>query len=58
MVQHNADLVIAGTTKGTSRDCNCNYTELDLEYLTERRWSRNIFFLLKVINGLLSVYLQ
>ena len=58
MVQHNADLVIAGATKGTSRDCNCNYTELDLEYLAERRLSGDIFFLVKVINGLLSVYLQ
>ena len=56
MVQYNAALVITGAIKGTSRDRI--YRELSLESLTERRWSRKIFFFHKIINGLLPVYLQ
>ena len=56
MVQYNAALVITSACKGTSRDRI--YRELGLEFLTERRWSRKIFFFHNIINGLIPVYLQ
>ena len=56
MVQYNAALVITDAIKGTSR--NGFYRGLGLESLAARRWSRNIFFFRKIINGLLLVYLQ
>ena len=55
MVQYNAALVITGAIKDTSR--NLIYRELGLESLTEWRWSYQIFFFRKIINGLLPVYL-
>ena len=56
IVQFNTALAITGAIKGTSRDRV--YRELGLESLAERRWSREICFFHKIINGLLSVYLQ
>ena len=56
MVQYSAALVITGAFKGTSLDRI--YRELGLESLTERTWSRKIFFFYKMLNGLLPVYLH
>ena len=56
MVQYNAAVVITGAIKGKSR--GRVYRELDLEPLTERRWSRKIFFFHKIINDFLPVNLQ
>ena len=56
MVQYNAALAFTGAIKGTSRDHI--YRELGLESLAERKWSRNIFFFHKIINGLLPVCLR
>ena len=56
MVQYSAALVITGAFKGTSLDRI--YRELGLESLTERTWSRKIFFFYKILNGLLPVYLH
>ena len=56
MVQYNAALAFTGAIKGTSRDHI--YRELGLEALAERKWSRNIFFFHKIINGLLPVCLR
>ena len=56
MVQYNAELVITGAVKGTSRDPI--YRELSLESLAEWRLSRKIFVFHKIINGLLPVCLQ
>ena len=55
-VQYEAVLVITGAIKGTSRDRL--YQKLGLESLTDRRWSRRLFFSHKVIQGLLPSYLQ
>ena len=52
MVQYNATLAI----KGTCHDKI--HQELGLEYLVERRWSKKIFFLHKIILGLQPSYLQ
>ena len=56
MVQYKAALVITGAIKGTSRDRL--YQELGLESLADRRWSRRLFFLHKIIQGLLPSYIQ
>ena len=48
--------VITGAIKGTSRDRF--YQEIDLESLADRRWPRKIFFIHKIVNGLLLSYLQ
>ena len=45
MVQYNAALIITGAFKGTSRDKI--YQELGLESLTDRRWTRKLFFFTK-----------
>ena len=46
MVQYKAALVITGAIKGTSRDRL--YQELGLESLADRRWSRRLFFSIKL----------
>ena len=56
MIQYRAALVITGAIKGTSR--NCLYQEICLESLADKRWSCNIFFFHKIVNGRLSSYLQ
>ena len=56
MVYPNAARVITGAIQGTSPDRI--YREIGLESLAERRCYCKIFFLHKIINGLLPVYLQ
>ena len=56
MIQYWTAVVITWATKHTSRDCL--YQELGLESLEDRRRSRKIFFLHKIVNGLLPSYLQ
>ena len=56
MIQCRTAIVITGAIKGTLSDRL--YQELGLESLVERRWSQEIFFLHKIVNGLLSSYLQ
>ena len=48
-VQCNAALAITGAIRGTSREKL--YQELGLEYLSDRRWCRNIVFFYKIINN-------
>ena len=56
MIQYRAALAITGAIKGTSLDRI--YHEIGLESLADRKWSRKIFFLHKVVNRPLSLYLQ
>ena len=56
MIQYKAALVIIGETKGTF--WHRLYEELRLESLSDRRWSRRLFFSYKIIQGLLPSYLQ
>ena len=56
MIQYKAALVIIGAIKGTFRDRLCE--ELHLESLSDRRWSRRLFFFHKIIQGLLPSCLQ
>ena len=56
MIQYRAALAITGASKGTSRDHL--YQEIGLESLADRRWSRKMFFLHKLLNRLLPSYLQ
>ena len=55
MVPYNAALIITGAFKGTSRDKI--YQELGLESLADRRWTRKLIFLHKIILGLRPFYL-
>ena len=54
--KHRVALVITGAIKGTSRDFL--YQEIDIECLADRRWSRNIFFFHRIVNGLFPSYFQ
>ena len=56
MVQYRAALVITRAIKDTSHDRL--YQEIGPESLADRRWSRNIFFFHKIVNGLLPSYIQ
>ena len=55
MVQYKAAPVITVAIKGTSHDRL--YQELGLESLTDRRWSRSLFFFRKILQRLLPSYL-
>ena len=54
-VQYNACLAITGCFRGTSRIKL--YSELGLESLADRRFSRRMCFFYKILNGLLPRYL-
>ena len=54
--QYNAGLAITGCLRGASRERL--FQELGLESLAERRWSRRLFFLYKIINHLAPSYLK
>ena len=56
MIQYRAALVTTGAIKGTLRDRLDQ--EIGLESPADRRSSRKIFFLHKIMNGLLPSYLQ
>ena len=56
MIQNRAALVTTGAIKSTSRDRLDQ--EIGLESLADRRWSRKIFFLHKIMNWLLPSCLQ
>ena len=51
-----ACLAITGCFRGTSR--KKLYSELGLEILADRRFSRRLFFFYKIINGLAPQYLR
>ena len=55
MVHYNASLIITGAFKGSSHDKI--YQELGLESLADRRWTRKLIFLHKIILGLRPSYL-
>ena len=48
MIQNRAAIVTTGAIKSTSRDRLDQ--EIGLESLADRRWSRKIFFLHKIMN--------
>ena len=54
-IQYNAYLAITGCFRGTSREKL--YSELGLESLSDRRFSRRLFFFYKILNGLAPRYL-
>ena len=54
-VQYNASLAITGCFRGTSR--NELYAELGLESLADRRYSRKLVLLYKIVHGLTPSYL-
>ena len=54
-VQYNACLAITGCFRGTSREKL--YSELGLESLADRRFSRRLFFFYKIFNGMAPRYL-
>ena len=53
-VQYSAALAVTGTCRGTSRERL--YTELCLESLSSRRWSRRLTLFYKIVNDLTPVY--
>ena len=55
-VQYNACLAITGCFRGTSRDKL--YSELGLESLADRRFSRRLLFFYKILNGFAPAYLS
>ena len=55
-VQYNACLAITGCFRGTSREKL--YSELGLESLADRRFSRRLIFFYKICNGLAPTYLS
>ena len=55
-VQYNACLAITGTIRGTSR--GRIYSEIGLETLNDRIWSRKLSFLHKIIKEFSPSYLQ
>lgn len=55
-VQYNASLAITGYFRGTSK--NKLYSELGLESLADRRFSRRLIFFYKIWNGLAPKYLS
>ena len=54
--QYQAALAVTGTWKGSNRDKL--YDELGWESLSDRRWSRRLVQIYKMINGLTPNYLQ
>ena len=54
-VQYNACLAITGCIRGTSREKL--YSELGIESLSDRRFSRRLFFFYKIFHGLAPRYL-
>ena len=54
-VQYRACNAITGAIQGTSRERL--YRELEVEFLTDRRWIRKLSFFDKVVNGLSPQYL-
>ena len=56
VVHYNACLAITGTIRETSR--GRLYSELGLETLNDRRWSRKLSFLHKIIKEFSPSYLQ
>ena len=54
-VQYNACLAITGCIRGTSREKL--YSELGIESLADRRYSRRLFFFYKIVKGLAPQYL-
>ena len=55
-VQYNAALAITGAIRGTSKEKL--YSELGLEYLSDRRWCRRLCFFYKIINNQSPSYLR
>ena len=55
-VQYNACLAITGCFRGTSREKL--YSELGIESLADRRYSRRLFLFYKILNGLAPKYLS
>ena len=55
-IQYNACLAITGCFRGTSREKL--YSELGLESLADRRFSRKLFYFYKIINGMAPNYLS
>ena len=56
IVQHKAALVTTGAIKGTC--CHILYQKLGLGSLTDRRWSRRLFFFHKITQEYLTSYFQ
>ena len=54
-IQYQAALIITGAWKGSNR--NKLYEELGWESLSNRRWSRRLFQMFKIYNGLTPNYL-
>ena len=55
-VQYNACLAITGCFRGSSREKL--YSELGIESLSDRRYSRRLFFFYKIVKGLSPKYLS
>ena len=55
-IQYNAALAITGCWQGSNR--NKLYDELGWESLSDRRWSRRLFYFYKIHNGLTPDYLK
>ena len=55
-IQYNASLAITGCFRGTSREKL--YSELGLESLADRRFSRRLCSFYKIVNGLAPMYLS
>ena len=55
-IQYNAALVITGVIRGTSREKI--YSELGLESLQDRRWSRKLCVFYKILNNMSPKYLS
>ena len=54
-IQYNAALAITGAIRGTSMDKI--FSELGLEYLSDRRWMRRLVMFFKIENGMAPRYL-